>query len=349
MRPELFSLPFFHLSFKSYGLMMVLGFLAGLWLARRRSKKVGENPEEISSIALWALILGVIGARAMHVIHNWWAYRDNPREIFAVWSGGLELLGGVILGSLVLTIYFVARKRPALNILDILAPSLMIGIAIGRVGCLLNGCCYGNVCELPWAIEFPAINVLTQASFGGEKKEFLRYSPPYEYQLAPDSQRRPGDDPYLILPDGYYAGYMDSQNRWYPSRAEVPDGVEVFRAPKSPGQLSETQREALRSGKFPMHRVHPAQLYSTLNALGLCLILNFLFNRRKYRGQIIAWMLVLYGLTRTGLEFLRSDSPLEFDGLTISQNLGLLAALTGIVLILILRKRAFLSDKGVVS
>lgn len=348
MRPELFSLPFFHLSFKSYGLMMVLGFLAGLWLARRRSKKVGENPEEISSIALWALILGVIGARAMHVIHNWWAYRDNPKEIFAVWSGGLELLGGVILGSVVLTTYFVAKKRPALNILDILAPSLMIGIAIGRIGCLLNGCCFGNVCELPWAIEFPAINVLTQASFGGEKKEFLRYCPPYEYQLAADFQRHPGEDPVVTLPDDFYEGHIDSQGQWHRSLATVPDGLEAFRAPKPPGELSESQLEALQSGKFPMQRVHPAQLYSTLNALAICAILYFMSNRRKYRGQIFSWMLVLYGLTRTGLEFLRSDSPLEFNGLTISQNLGLLAALMGIALIVILRKRTVLFNQDAV-
>ena len=97
-----------------------------------------------------------------------------------------------------------------------------------------------------------------------------------------------------------------------------------------------------------MRRFHPAQIYSTLNALGLCVILHFMSNRRKYRGQIFSWMLVLYGLTRTGLEFLRSDSPLEFNGLTISQNLGLLATLMGIALIVILRKRTVLFNQDAV-
>ena len=331
MLPELFSLPFIHVSIKSYGFMMVLGFLLALALARWRSRKLGEDPEAITNCALWALILGVLGARIFHVIHHWSHYRENPRQIVAIWSGGLEFLGGFILAVVTLAVYLWIKKRPLFNVLDILSPSAMLGLAIGRLGCLLNGCCFGATCDLPWALTFPAVNTLTQSSFGGEKKTALRYSPPYENQLYPDEDRE--KEPLITLPNDYY-GYTDRQGRWY-----VLPTAALYRDAKPPGMLSKSQVEALRRGEYPMQPVHPAQLYSFANGLLICLILHLAFRRRKFPGQIVALLFILYGVTRFLLESIRADNPIEFTGLTISQNLGIAAIAAGIILHVVLHRK----------
>jgi len=178
MHPELFTIPWLNISIKSYGAMMVVGFLLALWLARWRAKQLSENPDHISNIAIWALLLGVVGARAFHVAHNWEIYRDHPAEMFAVWSGGLEFLGGFILAIFGLVLFCRIKKRPIFKFLDILTPSLMLGLGIGRLGCFLNGCCYGAICTLPWAVQFPPINALNQFHLGAEKQQTFRYSPP---------------------------------------------------------------------------------------------------------------------------------------------------------------------------
>jgi len=338
MRPELFTLPFLPISIKSYGAMMVLGFLAALWMARRRCKNLHENPLHVTNFAAYALLAGVIGARIMHVLHNWPSYKQNPQDIFAIWSGGLEFLGGLVLAMIVMFIYFKIKKLPILKFLDILAPATMLGLAFGRVGCLLNGCCFGAPCQLPWAIQFPAVNNHTHIGAGCEEVTQTRYSYPYDYQLHPDQQRRPDQPPLLQLPDDFYqAGYTDGQGDWIYSLDNLSpeQRKKYYRAPKPTGQLTEEQLHQLQDNQHPMHPIHPSQIYSILNALFLCLILNILFKWRKYNGFIISWMLVLYGTTRFSLELIRVEPP-EWFGLTIPQNMGLATLLLGVFLFIYL-------------
>jgi phosphatidylglycerol:prolipoprotein diacylglycerol transferase len=339
MLPELFTLPFLNISIKSYGLMMVIGFLAAVTLARWRSGKLGENPEHITNFALWALILGVIGARVFYVIHHWSLFSDDPLSAFKVWNGGLEFLGGFILAVLVLIVYFKIKKRSVFRFMDILAPSLALGLAVGRLGCFLNGCCFGAQCELPWAIEFPAVNEMNASSFGEEKQVAYRYSPPYESQLYPNLERNSLARPSLILPDDYIEYFDNGKGHKVFSRSRIPpdDQEAYYPVAKLPYDLTETQIEKLKAGQLAMHPIHPTQLYSFFNGLWICLFLNWMFKRRKFEGQISALLLILYGATRIVLESLRADNPIEFTGLTISQNLGILAVILGIVLYYILR------------
>jgi len=338
MRPELFSLPFVHIGIKSYGLMLVLGFIAGLLLARRSCRKLGESPEDITNFGLYALLAGVGGARLCHVIHNWSAYRDNLREIFAIWSGGLEFLGGFIAALAVMLIYFRRKKLPILKFLDILAPALMLGLAFGRMGCFLNGCCFGGTCDLPWAIRFPAVNHITHRGSGCEKQTLSQYSFPFDYQLMPDFDRKRG--PLLELPADYYDGYVDQDGYWVSNFDHInPDLRDKFyRLVKPAGQLSEQQLKDLEAGIYKMHPIHPTQLYSLLNALLLCVILTLLFRWRKRHGQIFAYMLIGYGITRFGLECIRTE-PTALFGLTISQILGLLAVPAGVIMLIFLSRR----------
>ena len=342
MQPELFTIPFLNISIKAYGTMTVLGFLVGMLLARWRARKIGEDPERITNYALAALVLGIIGARVMYIIHYWEDdFADEPIKILQIWMGGQEFLGGFLgaIGGLFVWLKF--KKRSFLQVTDILAPSLALGLALGRLGCFLNGCCYGGACDLPWAMQFPALNEMTVQRPGGQTEKTYRYSPAYAHQLYGNPQRDPEARPLLELPDEFNAYYVNEQGYPVNSLALIPaDRLDEYHpVPKLPDELAATQREALLRGDHPMHPVHPTQLYAFVNALLICLVLNRLWRRRGYVGQVSAALLVLYGPTRFVLEAIRVDNPIEVTGLTVSQNLSILAVIAGVIMHITLRKR----------
>ena len=98
MIQELLKIPFTELTVKSYGTMLVLGFMAAAFLMRRLSRRVGIDPLLVTNAALYTLISGVIGARIFFVLHHLDQFSGSPLEIFAIWGGGLEFLGGVVVG-----------------------------------------------------------------------------------------------------------------------------------------------------------------------------------------------------------------------------------------------------------
>jgi phosphatidylglycerol---prolipoprotein diacylglyceryl transferase len=141
-----------------YGVMVALGFMAGLWSAGRRAPRAGIAGEKIIDLGPWLIGGAILGARALYVVSYWQeSFAGGPWwEIFAVWKGGLVFYGGLIGASLAGIFYSRAKSLPLWGVADILAPSIALGHAIGRIGCLLNGCCYGRACSLPWAIRYPA-------------------------------------------------------------------------------------------------------------------------------------------------------------------------------------------------
>ena len=125
MHPELFRIPFTELTVKSYGVMMVCGFIAAIYIIRKLSRDMGENSEHITTAALYSLMAGVAGARIFYVIHYWQDFRGRAIiSAFAVWDGGLELLGGVLLAVLVIGVYLRVNKLPVRRYLDILGVGL---------------------------------------------------------------------------------------------------------------------------------------------------------------------------------------------------------------------------------
>jgi phosphatidylglycerol:prolipoprotein diacylglycerol transferase len=142
----------------SYGVMMALAFLAGLWTATRRARHDQIPGERIADVTLWVMVGAILGARIVYVTTYWKTeFADQPlSEIFMIQHGGLVYYGGLIGASIAGTIYVVWKKLPLWKIADIFAPSIALGSVFGRIGCLLNGCCYGRACDLPWAIRFPA-------------------------------------------------------------------------------------------------------------------------------------------------------------------------------------------------
>ena len=140
-----------------YGILVALGFIAGVWTAGRRGLIHGLKADDIADSAPWILVGAIIGARALHVISYWHEeFAAQPiKEIFMVQKGGLVFYGGFI-GSSIATILYTWRKKiPLWRFADALTPSIALGHAFGRVGCLMTGCCFGKACTLPWAITFP--------------------------------------------------------------------------------------------------------------------------------------------------------------------------------------------------
>ncbi len=333
MHPELISIPGINLVIQSYGTMLVLAFIFGGLLARHNARKAGEDPENISNLLIFAMIGGVVGARIFHVIHFWDNYQDNFLGIFKIWEGGLEFLGGFVTASVSMVLYAKYKKMPIRVYMDILAPALMLGLCFGRIGCFLNGCCYGKTCEQPWAVTFPAVNDITELGPAGGPT--VRYSFPYSNQLHHDFDRNRG--PEIELPADFYMGYVDEKGILIDDLKRVPekDRGKYFKVPNPAPSLSPEQIAILKNNTYPMKKIHPTQLYSSANGLLLCLILQWNFSRRRNQGQTFCFMLILYGMTRFIIEGLRADSPLEFTGLTISQNLSILSIISGIALLII--------------
>jgi phosphatidylglycerol:prolipoprotein diacylglycerol transferase len=135
--------------------MFALAFVLGLILAQARARKQGIDPNKILDLVFSILVSSIIGARAFFVAINWQYYKANPLDIFKVWEGGLVFYGGFILAFCVAFWFMRKNGLPAWKIADIISPSAALGIALGRIGCFLNGCCYGRVSEA-WGVSFPA-------------------------------------------------------------------------------------------------------------------------------------------------------------------------------------------------
>lgn len=153
-----------------YGFMLFLGFLTGGWLAARRAERQGIPGELIWDLAMWVFFGGIGGARLFYLIqYHERVFAKTPdlasklKAIVNLPDGGLVLYGGVILGIVGYVVFCRLRKLNALLLADICVPSVFVGLAFGRMGCFLNGCCYGDRCTLPWAVTFPKGSVPFQA------------------------------------------------------------------------------------------------------------------------------------------------------------------------------------------
>jgi phosphatidylglycerol:prolipoprotein diacylglycerol transferase len=154
MYPKLISFgPYF---IPTYGVLVALGFLVGLLITMRLATKAGLSAEKVTNLAVYCAIAGVLGAKLFMFLFDWSYYWHNPGEIFTF--GTLQAAGvfhgGFIAALVVAFFYMRSHKLAVLPTMDIFAPGVVIGQAIGRLGCFAAGCCWGTECDLPWGVRF---------------------------------------------------------------------------------------------------------------------------------------------------------------------------------------------------
>src|SRR5262245_2268138 len=147
MQQILFRIPGVGLPIFGYGLMLFLAFLGSMHLAAWRAKREKLDPEMVYDLALWVFLGGLVGARIFYVWQYWGDRVKSIVDIFKVWEGGIVLYGSIMGGTAAFFLYRALRPFPLRPMLDVVAPALVLGIALGRIGCFLNGCCYGDVCD----------------------------------------------------------------------------------------------------------------------------------------------------------------------------------------------------------
>jgi len=218
MHPILFDIG--GLKLPAYGAILVVAFLISLFLLKREARRLGLDPNRIADAAIVGLLAGLIGAKLTLILIDLPEYLQDPSRLLDTLRSAGVIYGGQIAGALGVIWYIRRHKLSFWKTIDLMTPFLALGIGLGRISCLMAGCCYGIPYEGLFALHFP-------------------------------------DHPMC----------------------EAPPGIGLF----------------------------PVQLLSFLNGLALFGVLLYLLRRKSFEGQITAWFVMLYGLTRGLLEFVRGD------------------------------------------
>jgi phosphatidylglycerol---prolipoprotein diacylglyceryl transferase len=152
--PRLFHIGNF--SLPTYGLLVSLGVLVGLWISVRNSEKSGIDPEHAWNFGILVVLAGIVGAKILYIVNDWSYYTAHPREIFSLstlQAGGV--FSGGLLAAFIGAAWYIRKNRmPALSTCDAFSPGLALGHAIGRLGCFAAGCCYGKPTTHFWGVMF---------------------------------------------------------------------------------------------------------------------------------------------------------------------------------------------------
>lgn len=337
---------------RGYGVMLIAAGVSGLALAYVRMRQAGLNPDLLFSLAFWMFVAGIVGGRVFYVIEYWEPlYAPLPPhkafiEALKYAKGGLVVYGALF-GATLAFLWFVRRHRlPTLAMADLVAPSLVVGLAFGRIGCLLNGCCFGGVADVPWAVTFP-------------REGSLGFSPPYSAQVAGGEfygmhlAEKEGQAKVLkILPDSAAAT----------AGIEVGDVVERLAGAKAtneqvvaevlstvlakerslPVKIEGKPEVVLPARALPPRSlgVHPTQLYSAINAGLLAWLLWSYYPFRRRDGEVFALLITIYPVARFLLERIRIDeSSFMGTGLSISQNVSLVLLAAAVALWIFLSRQ----------
>ena len=322
------------LPIRGYGTMVLLGSLTGLWMATRRARQIQLHPDVIYSLAFGMFICGIVGARLFFVIEYWESrfrfdrWQDTLLAVVKFTEGGLVIYGSLIGATLAFLVFTLRHRLPPLAMADLIAPSLLAGLALGRSGCLLNGCCDGGESSLPWAVTFPPGSPLYLEQVGtGRMLGFLLKSGnaddprPLVATVDVDSPANQAG-----LSPGLRISRINDQAIKSLRHAEETLFVEL-------GEL-ETVRVTTAAGAdhtiaippppSQSKPVHPTQVYSAIHAVLLAWVLWSFYPFRRRDGEVTALMLTVYPVSRFLLEMIRVDESAVFGtGLSLSQNISI--------------------------
>jgi phosphatidylglycerol---prolipoprotein diacylglyceryl transferase len=203
------------LQLRAYGLSIALGVLASVVIAQRRWARRGGDPADISGLAVWAVLAGVIGARAYHVATDWRRFEGRWLHAFAIWEGGLGIPGGLLAGVLVGVWLAKRRGLPVPTILDVVAPAIPVAQAIGRLGNWFNQEVFGRPTDLPWGLEIDPENRPSRYATETTFHPTFLYEGLWNLALAGAlvlyERRRPGGRPgrlFALYVGGYALGRL---------------------------------------------------------------------------------------------------------------------------------------------
>jgi len=352
---------------RGYGACLVVAIFAAFALLHHLAKRQGIAAEKVYSLCFWTVIIGIIGARIFYVTEYWQdmlCFDDSGKLLFQesffsiinFAEGGLTVFGSILGGIVAALVFMRLNKMPVLRTFDIMAPAAILGIAIGRIGCLLNGCCFGGMTDVSWAVTFPIGSPahIHQIAHGDaflyglkfEEKTIGTQKVLAVADVLPNSDAESqGIKPNMILHSVYFekdgeplmgspkTRQKAAELRGYLLRKMPEEKIRFEFFTDSP---SETASYWLLPGETHVHSVHPTQIYSSFLALLLCgtlLVLGRLCFYQCRAGLLLATFMILYSVGRFMIEFVRTDEDSFFGtGLTVSQNVSILFCLTGVVL-----------------
>lgn len=326
------------LAIRGYGLCMTVAMLSAVGLIYFRCRQLDFDFDRILSLVFWMIVVGIAGARLFYIIQKWDEFSaDSTSDLLVklvdMTKGGLVVYGSLIGGVLAAATYFWITKLPWRKTIDIIAPAMVLGLAIGRIGCLMNGCCYGGVCESQFGVGFPAgsppyVHQLFEGRLLGIESEFdetqefpIEVTSVEPAGWAAKQEIKVGDRLYVRYPDPEYFRAvhekgLDGVNR---NAYVMKEGSARGEIPIS---ISELPAKSLR--------VHPTQIYSAVNAFLLTGLLWFYFPFRKFNGEVFALLIILYPIARFLLETIRVDEGGQLNTeLTISQIISIGLVLLG--------------------
>ncbi len=352
-----------------FGMMLFLAFLLCTWLASRRAESEGVAGELVQDVAIWLFIGGLIGARITFLrFERNMSFAEMISEFYKIWDGGIVLYGSVVGGLIAYFGYFtfllLVRKfrLPTLTLADILAPSIAVGLCLGRFGCFLNGCCYGQVacptCPV-YAVHFP------MSAPAREGLVEQGYQTPAGFTLAP-ARQQPRDigarvgkvDPHSLA---YQAGLREGDlilrvNDCDIEAHEIEEGNRVilpvdmltrclvYNWPRGETQLRLKVKHAANGEEEELPPIaprtlglHPTQLYEVVSMALLFLVLMAYYPLRRRPGQVISVLMASYGVHRYLNELLRDDPRPQ----GLESYVSIVLVVAGIALWVYLQFRSF--------
>ena len=329
------------LAVRGYGVFLMLAILSSVALVVIRSKQVGFNVELMISLCFGIIVCGIVGARIFYVVQKWEEFGFTTSSelivgLLDMTKGGLVVYGSVFGGMIAVGVFVWRTKMPARLTLDILAPAFLIGLAIGRIGCLMNGCCYGGACseQFPFGLKFPVgsppyMQQLENGQLLGLDGHFIETDNNLFFvdQVRANgliAQRglpiKTGDEIRIEYPASIYLQAVKA------GRINLPLKIRIER--QSDGSEFSLPLDQIPSWSLP---IHPTQIYATISAALLCAVLWFYFPFRAFDGQLFALVLILYPISRYFEEIVRDDEQGVFGTeLTISQWTSLVLLVIGI-------------------
>lgn len=351
MRQVVFTIPLgwlqegWEIPIYGYGLMLFLAYILCTALAKRLCKPEGIDGKLIPDLALWLFVSGIAGGRVVFVTQYWHTQGFDQRplvDVIKLWDGGLVLYGaiaGAAIGYFAFD-YFVLRKHSVSTwkMIDVIAPCIALGIALGRIGCLFTGCCYGDVACAGRPIHFPLHSNTKPPQLTGPAATMIErgHQSPLRFVLREGSSMIAGVEAGSTAAEaGLRAGDFITKVNGEPfhPNALVPiDGQLTLQVLRGDGPHTITYAPTTIG-------INPTQIYETIS---MTLLLFFLLSYLPYKrrdGELMVLLMFGYGVHRFLNEMLRTDTDPVAFGLTLSQNVSIGVLAAAIVLAWIVYRR----------